>query len=330
MDRKIEGRNENRGRHPGYFAARLITLLALGFLWAPLARAEVVDRIVANVNGSIILLSEVQDQLALLSEVQKRGMGMSMAELTERNVMEDMIDEKLVTSYASEKEITIKPSEVDKALENIKIKNGLDDKSFNQAIQSQGTTMEKFRERVENQLLVQRVLQIEVDMVTPTEEEAMAFYESHKSEFIGEGKVKARHILIKVPSGGDDTEARERILRIKAEIEAGANFGEMAKKYSEGPSAPMGGELGWFSRSDVVSAFSKAAFALDEGRMSGPVRTEFGVHLIQVLEKEKVAAVAYEVVAERIKGEISRQAFETKRVEWLARIRGQAFIEIMY
>jgi len=304
----------------------------LASLWAgPVALAEIVDRIVANVNGSIILLSEVEGKLATLRELKYRqGLNIPEASLTERKVLSEMIDENLITSYAKEKEISIKESEVDKTVQNIKKNNNLSDEEFKQAMKAQGTSLEKFREELKNQILVQRVMKLEVDIVTPTEKDAKSYYQRHEKEFLGEGRVRARHILIKVSPDKGEEAARQQILSIRKKIESGASFSDMAKEYSNDPSGPTGGEVGWFRMGDVVQAFGKAAFALKPGMMSQPVRTGFGYHLIQVMEKEKREPVAFAQVAEKIKEKLKQQAFVSNRTDWLARMREEAFIEIMY
>ncbi|MDH4185157.1 MAG: SurA N-terminal domain-containing protein, partial [Nitrospinota bacterium] len=213
------------------------------------ARAEITDRIVANVNGAIILLSEVRDQQAILAELrEKQGLGLPDEELTESRVLSNMIDEKLAASFAKEKEIEIKEAEVDKAIANIKEKNKIGDDEFRSAIVAQGSTMEKFREQVKNQLLIQRVISMEVDMVNPSEDDAKAFYQQNRSLFVAQGRIKARHILIMVPedaSPAETAQAASRIEEIKKQIDQGADFAQMASQYSADPSAKNGGELGW-------------------------------------------------------------------------------------
>ena len=335
MDREAEKRDKNRSQNPGHFAQKLTALAALALLLAVSpGRAEVVDRIVANVNGSIILLSEVQDQLAAMKDLKtKQGMDIPAEKLTEKGVLSEIIDEKLVTSFAKEKEIEIKESEVDKAVQGIKDRNKLSDEEFKMVLSAQGASMDKFRERVKNQILIQKVISQEVDTVAPTEEEARAFYEQNKKEFSAEGKVRARHILIMAPEDATSAQvatAEQKIVKIKERIDAGADFGQMAKENSEDPSASNGGDLGWFGRGEVLPAFEKVAFAMEIGRVSAPVRTSFGYHLIQVTEKEQAVAPAFDKVADRIKDALSRQSFEKRRNAWLDRMREQAFIEIMY
>lgn len=119
------------------------------------------------------------------------------------------------------------------------------------------------------------------------EEEIAAYYRENTSEFTTEEEVAASHILISVPEDAEQEEedkALEKIRSIQAELEQGADFAEMAREHSEGPSAAQGGDLGTFARGRMVPAFEEAAFSLSPGEISQPVRTRFGWHLIKVTD----------------------------------------------
>lgn len=297
------------------------------------AGAEIVDRIVANVNGSIILLSEVRGQLAALLDMKNRqGLDIPAEELTEPKVLAGMIDEKLVTSFAKERELDVKEAEVDKAIQGIKDRNKFNDEEFKNLLLSQGTSLAKFRERVKSQVLIQRVIGLEVDMVNPTEEEAKAYYDGHGDEFMGQGRARARHILILVPAKAGpeaDAEAAGKIAQIRKDIAAGADFAAKARDLSDDPSRESGGEIGWIRAGEADPAFEKAMFGLEPGKISEPVRSRFGYHLIQVLEKE-TGLVPFAKVADLIKDKLTGREFEKSRAAWLTRMRDQAYIEILY
>jgi len=108
---------------------------------------------------------------------------------------------------------------------------------------------------------------------------------SHPGRFI---KVHARHILIKVAEGADENawqESRVKIEKVRGELTAGADFGKLARTYSDCPSKARGGDLGWFGRGQMVEEFEKAAWETECGKVAGPVKTKFGWHLIEVLER---------------------------------------------
>jgi peptidyl-prolyl cis-trans isomerase D len=138
-----------------------------------------------------------------------------------------------------------------------------------------------------------------------TEQEAGAYYDQHKDSFKVEEQVKARHILVRVEDNAteaDVAKAMETVKKIQAELKAGKSFEDLAGKYTEDPSgAQTGGELGWFGRGRMVKPFEEAAFALEKGAVSEPVRTQFGIHLIKVEDKKAAGFEEFATVAEAIR-----------------------------
>ena len=117
-----------------------------------------------------------------------------------------------------------------------------------------------------------------------SDDQIAEFYQDNLEKFKVKEQVKARHILIKVADDAAPEEvekARAEISAVLVEVNAGGDFAELAKKYSQGPSNSMGGDLGWFGRGAMVKPFEEVAFALTPGSVSEPVRTQFGFHLIK-------------------------------------------------
>jgi len=120
-----------------------------------------------------------------------------------------------------------------------------------------------------------------------TEESLRALYESQLAEFGGGTEWNAAHILV---------ETEEKAAELKAEIDAGADFAEMAQTHSTGPSGPNGGALGWFGEGMMVPAFEAAVKELETGAVSGPIQTQFGWHLVKLNETRDATAPAFEEV----------------------------------
>ncbi len=151
------------------------------------------------------------------------------------------------------------------------------------------------------------------DQVTVTEEEIAAYYNAHPDEFKTEATVHARHILIKTES--DDPpeaiqEKKARALEILEMARGGRDFAELAKEYSEGPSAAKGGDLGEFKKSDMVKPFADKAFSMAAGGISEPVLTRFGWHIIKVeaVNPESVQTLeeATDIIRNKLVGERSK------------------------
>ncbi|MGA8147121.1 MAG: peptidylprolyl isomerase [Gallionellaceae bacterium] len=136
----------------------------------------------------------------------------------------------------------------------------------------------------------------------------------------------ARHILIKTSEAVPENEAKNRLLEIKKRIDAGEDFDELAKRYSEDGSAAQGGDLGWISPGDTVPEFETAMNALKDRQISDPVQTGFGWHLIQVLERRN-ADISEEQKRQQARAAIHSFKSDEAYQDWLRQLRDRAYIE---
>lgn len=141
-------------------------------------------------------------------------------------------------------------------------------------------------------------------------EEIKAAYDARYGDGFGGQEFNASHILL---------ETEEAAKEVREEIEKGADFAEVAKEKSTGPSGPSGGELGWFSAGDMVPEFSAAVEAMEPGQVSEPVQTQFGWHIIKLNEKRRAKAPALEEVSEEIATELRKKAVEDRVEELTAK-----------
>ena len=151
-------------------------------------------------------------------------------------------------------------------------------------------------------LLVNYAIEKAVSSVRVKDEEIVAFYEENKDKMGGGDTVNASHILV---------ETEEEANRILDEIKAGLSFEDAAKKYSSCPSKEQGGNLGDFGRGQMVPEFEQAAFAMAEGELSAPVKTQFGYHLIRLNSKKAGEVTPLSEVRDRIEAELMRRAQQT-------------------
>jgi peptidyl-prolyl cis-trans isomerase C len=152
---------------------------------------------------------------------------------------------------------------------------------------------------------------------TATNDEAMKkVYEEASKQITGEEEVHARHILV---------ETEDEAKAVKAELDKGADFAELAKKKSKDPGASDGGDLGFFTKDQMVPEFSQAAFALEPGKISDPVKSQFGWHIIKLEEKRKRKAPDFEQVKSQIETYVTRKA----QADYVGKLRDAAKIERM-
>jgi peptidyl-prolyl cis-trans isomerase C len=166
-----------------------------------------------------------------------------------------------------------------------------------------------------NRLLMDNLLAVEGKAAT-TEDAMKKVYEEAAKQIEGEQEVHARHILV---------ESEDEAKAIETELKKGADFAELAKKKSKDPGASDGGDLGFFTKDQMVPEFSAVAFALEPGKISDPVKSQFGWHIIKVEEKRSRKAPDFEQVKSQIETYVTRKA----QSDYVAKLRETAKVERM-
>lgn len=253
---------------------------------------ETVDRIVAVVGREVITASELANQIQMIA-FQTRRQPKSEEEILEfqREVLDQMISDKLFLLEAKkDTTISVRPEEVEQMLDE-QIARIAEDygsiEAFVAKLGEEGMNLRELRKRyrgdMENQLLRQRYIQRKLYAVSVSRREVEQFYQKYKDSIPAQSEaVKVAHILIAIAASQlveDSIKALATDLR--ARILAGADFATLAVQYGSLGSGTNGGDLGLVAQDDVVPEFSRAAFALSVGEMSGVIRTEFGYHVIR-------------------------------------------------
>jgi peptidyl-prolyl cis-trans isomerase C len=166
-----------------------------------------------------------------------------------------------------------------------------------------------------NRLLMDSLLASEGKAAT-NDESMKKVYEEASKQISGEEEVHARHILV---------ESEDEAKAVKAELDKGGDFAELAKKKSKDPGASDGGDLGFFTKDQMVPEFSQVAFSLEPGKVSDPVKSQFGWHIIKVEEKRKRKAPDFDQVKAQIETYVTRKA----QAEYVGKLREAAKIERM-
>ncbi|MEW6040859.1 MAG: peptidylprolyl isomerase [Elusimicrobiota bacterium] len=326
------------------------------------SETKVLDKTIATVNGENILLSEFNKiadpiieqyrQLAPKNEFSTE----KVAEL-KKKVLDQMIDDRLIIQEAKAKKTRVTKRELDNGIAKVKSRFESDDE-FQTELRKEGITEEKFQKRIEEQLMAMQLIDAEVKskIEIPEDDEAKKVYDNLKlvidskpAEGITEEEkkdmetlakiarksfgelIRARHILIRSSKDDamkDQIEAKKRLGEIQQKINAGEDFEELAQKYSQDPgSRERGGDLGYFSRGDMVPEFENAAFALNVGQISDIIRTEYGYHLIKIEEKKAAQKITFELLKNDLKDYIRQKKAEKKYSLWLKTLRGKASIK---
>src|SRR5215470_2145862 len=177
---------------------------------------------------------------------------------------------------------------------------------------------DEFKKRLaftRNRLLMDSLLAAKGKAAT-TDDAMKKVYEEASKQISGDEEVHARHILV---------ETEDEAKAVKAELDKGADFAELAKKKSKDPGASDGGDLGFFTKDQMVPEFSQAAFALEPGKISDPVKSQFGWHVIKVEEKRNRKAPDFEQVKAQIETYVTRKA----QADYVGKLREAAKVERM-
>ena len=261
---------------------------------------QLVDRVVAVVEDEAILQSDIDRAVAqyLLTTGATNPTEEQRRELSQE-ALDELINNKLVVVKAAELGISVSFTEVEDAVdraidENRRAMGGED--AFRRQLEAENLTMDSlrklYREQIQNRMLVERVLagQIDRSAIEISDDELMAAYEDKKAQLPARpAVVHLATIFIGLDSSvGARNAAKDQIDEIYKRVLAGEDFGELAKEFSEDPSAESGGRLGKLKLSDLSNrAFADAAAELEVGEVSDPVLTPYGYHLILVTGKDE-------------------------------------------
>jgi len=305
--------------------------LSLAFAALPV-RAEVIDRIVAIVEGEPILLSELDlAKSPYLSNVMAIDNPEHRAEKEQQlttAVLEQLIDEHLLKRQIKTLGIVVEDREIEMAIEDILERNKLDRDRLRETLEQQGKSFDEYRDELREQLSRLKLINMKIKGQVEVSEEDVENYltQNRPAE---EEELHARHILFKLAPDAPEEEVAAvtaRAQEVLARARAGEDFAELAKAFSQGPTAPKGGDLGFFKRGQMVPDFENAAFALNAGQLSEPVRTSFGLHLIEVVERRAVTSPA-SPERDRVRQGLYQQAMERKLQLWLEELKKTSNIE---
>jgi peptidyl-prolyl cis-trans isomerase SurA len=300
---------------------------------------KVVEEIVARVNNEVITRSELQHSIATAdedakSDCENRCTPEQLNQLTEdrrKNALRDLIDQSLLVQRAKDMGISVEP-EVIKQLDQIRIENKLTSmEALEEAVTKQGLNWEDFKNNIRNGMLTKKVIGSEVGShINITKEEIQKYYDEHKSEFVRPEQVVLRSIEVNT-TGKDEAEVAE--LKKKAEtalkrIQDGEDFGEIAKRYSDGATAKQGGYLGQYKRGELSKELEDSVFAMKKNGLTGVMETKQGFLIIQVLEHYDEGEQSLAKVENEINSKLYDQRLEPALREYLKTLREESYVVI--
>lgn len=267
-----------------------VCILALAGCSSDDAKNETDKDVVATVGDAKIMKDDLYDTL-----VKNSG----------QQALSALIDEKIVELELEKGKMEISKEDIKKELDVFKEEMG-GDEAFKSALEQSGITEDDFKKDIEQYLGTRKLME---PLVQITDEDIEAYFEANKAEYDQEEEIDARHILVE-----DEKLAKKLVKQIKD----GGDFEELAKKHStdEG-SATMGGNLGFFPRGKMVPEFEEKAFSMKKGEVSAPVKSDWGYHIIEVLDKKKAKKAKFEDHKDEVKDKVLDEKMQTEYVTWL-------------
>jgi peptidyl-prolyl cis-trans isomerase SurA len=293
----------------------------------------VVEDVVARVNDQIITRSEYERaEQQLLDEAKQQNVGASEVEEKEHNLLRDMIDQQLLLSKGKELGIN-GDAETMRRLDDIRKQNHLDSmEALQKAAEQQGVSYEDFKQQIQNSVITNQVVQQEVGAhLNLTHAEEQQYYAEHGKEFAVPEQVHLSEILIPTPENATDAQlnaAQQKADAVETKLKGGANFADVARADSGGPTASAGGDLGDFKRGALGDVLENATFPLEAGGFTAPIRTRQGFVILRVDSHQKAGIPPLASVEQQVQEAIYYSQLQPALRKYLTQGREDAYIDI--
>ena len=289
-----------------------------------------IPAVVAKVNGAPIAkgdLIKVADQY--------HAQAPAMPETAEfyRKVLDQLIANELLLQEAKAAGVTATEDEVNKQLGELKGRFPSPEK-YQEELKKNGLTEAELVKQTRETMMVQKFVETKViNDVKVSDQDVKAFYDKNPDKLTRPERVHLRHILVavaKTATAEDKKKARAKVDELLAKLKAGGDFAKIAEESSDDPgSKPRGGDLSWVSRGQMVPPFESAAFALKQPNEISPVvESQYGFHIIQLLEHQNAGLVPYDEVKDRIAGFLKQQQQKEKFFDHIKTLKDKAKVEI--
>ena len=291
------------------------------------AQVERIEGWVAKVNDVPVDSNEFYTEL---DKITARGAKIPPDRLSriQQNILKRLIEKELVRQAVDKAGVKVNEVEVEAAFTEYK-KRFQTEEQFDNYLKHGRVTLESIKARIRDKKALEKLIESKGNLGV-SDDEGKEFYAKNERFYIEKAGVRASHVLVKLPekaTGEQEKAAMAKVKDVQKRIKAGDDFAELAKKFSEGPSAPKGGDLGFFGNGQMVKEFEEAAFAMKVGDISGPVRTRFGFHIIKVVDKREERKKSFDEVKEQIEQSLRNKKFFQERRKLLEDLQKDAKID---
>jgi peptidyl-prolyl cis-trans isomerase SurA len=293
----------------------------------------VAEDIIARVNDQIITKSDYDRALADLDQ-EGRQHNETMQEISaqHKDLLRNLVDQQLWLSKGKELGVTGE-TELVKKLDEIRKQYNLESiDDLEKAAREQGVSFEDFKANIRNQIITQEVMRQEVgEHIQMTPGEVERYYEAHKQDYAQQESERLSEILVST-GGGDDpakvTAAKAKADDIEARLHAGGDFAQLARSFSDGPTASEGGDLGQYKRGQLGKLLEDQTFGLNSGQYTDPILTRQGYIILKVVQHIAGGPQPFKDVTQDVEEAYYMSRMEPAIREYLSKMRDEAFIYI--
>ncbi len=288
----------------------LVAIAAIGIAQESPAPGANVNPAVLKVNDDLVYAAEISMVMQnIAGQMGGRDKVPDQQELVQM-ATQRVVEQKLLSQEASRNGIQPNEPRVAQMIQTIEQQAG-GREALDASLAQMGSNHEQVMEMIREMDLVRSLIEQKISpSIQVSDEEVASFYAENQEMFKNDAQIHARHIITAATEDADAAtvaaaaakaeKARERAI-------AGEDFAELAREMSEGPSAPKGGDLGFFTRDQMVPAFADTAFALEPGQISEVVRSPFGFHVIKVEEKRPAGTLPLDEVSDDLQAMLVQQ-----------------------
>ena len=319
-----------RNKRLWFIALSIATVLALAVLPAIAGEKQSAEDKVATVNDAVITRTEFDLEMGRLQErFRQSGRSPSQEDLAQvrEAVLDNLIARELLYQEGSKKGFKGSEDEVKQQIGTLKARFSSEDE-FQTALTKMNLSEDNLISEIRQDITIRKFIrETFVEKVVISDSEVKAYYDNNPEIFTKPEKVRASHILIKVEPQADEMQkdrARKTLKMVQQKLQTGEDFGALAKEFSQGPSSSQEGDLGFFTRGQMVKPFEEVAFAMKPGEVSNIVETQFGYHLIKVTDKQPETKLAFAEVKERLGQHLKQQKVQQEISAYVEKLKMDA------
>jgi peptidyl-prolyl cis-trans isomerase C len=295
-----------------------------------------IPKVVAQVNGVDISGDAISRQLKKAAkQYKKRGMPLNtdQEKAAAKKLIDDEIGRTLLVLKAKDSGISITKAMLEKRIQEVQAKFR-SEAIFAHKLADRGMTLEQYKSELEIDSYIDKIIKKEIEpKIQIPDNETHDYYEKNKSKFTQQEQVRASIILLKFnPAEGKVGEQKtlKQFQSILGQARSGTDFSALAKKFSQDSLASLGGDLGYFTRKQMLPAFSDRAFKLKKGEVSDIFRTGHGFHILKVTDKKPAGTSPFEAEKEKIQSFLSQKKVSQATREYIEVLKKQAKIKTYF